>query len=216
MTPYYSHGGIEIFCGDCAELIPQMGGGVLADLLLTDPPYGIGSWSSTGGNSLRAEEAAHINQWDQLPSADLLRLCVASAREAVLWGGNYVCGPLGAFRTPLLWDKRIRGMHFADGELAWTNFQHGSLRIFQLAAGASDARGNRQHPTQKPVELMQWCVGLAKSPASILDPFAGSGTTLVAAKNLGCSAVGIEREERYCEIAAKRLSQEVLDLGGAA
>ena len=101
-------------------------------------------------------------------------------------------------------------MHFADGELAWTNFDFGSLRIFNLAAAASDSRGERKHPTQKPVQLMRWCIDVAEKGVEIetvFDPFMGSGTTLRAAKDMGKKAIGIEFEERYCEIAATRLAQ---------
>ena len=212
MIPYYEHGGITIYHGDCDDILPTIDD---ADLCLTDPPYGVGGWSSTGGNSITADEAVAINRWDVMPHDSTLRRCVAKASYSIMWGGNYLCASLGAFRTPLVWDKHIRGMHFADGELAWTNFDFGSLRIFHLAASASDARGYRQHPTQKPVELMQWCIGLVKVADVILDPFMGSGTTLVAAKNLGRRAIGIEIEERYCEIAARRLDQGVLDFGAA-
>ena len=215
MKPYYESGGITIYHGDATELLHEQRVQEHGpfDLLLTDPPYGIGSWSATGGNSLRADEVVAINRWDVRPSPDLLRAALALARYGVIWGGNYLCGMLGEWRSPLVWDKKIRGMHFADGELAWTNFDYGSLRIFEFAAGRSDARGNRQHPTQKPVELFQWCLGLVDAVCNVLDPFLGSGTTLVAAKNLGLEAVGIEIEERYCEIAARRLDQGVLNLG---
>lgn len=71
---------------------------------------------------------------------------------------------------------------------------------------------DKMHPTQKPLELMDWCIRLAGDPKSILDPFVGSGTTLESAKRLGKQAVGIEASEKYCEIAAKRLSQDVLPL----
>ena len=207
-TPYYDHAGITIYHGDCREVLPGLAS---VDLLLTDPPYGIGSWSSTGGNSLRQEECDAINRWDSAPDADVLLACVGKATMSIVWGGNYLCGVLGAFRSPLLWDKRIRGMHFADGELAWTNFDFGSLRILELPAAASDARGAREHPTQKPVQLMRWCISQCKPEArTILDPFMGSGTTLRAAKDLGRRAIGIEIEEKYCEIAAKRMMQEVL------
>ena len=210
MTPYYADDLVTIYHGDCREILPFVPG---ADLLLTDPPYGIGLWSSTGGNSIRSSEAKTANGWDVRPPDDLLRLAVASARLAVIWGGNYLAGALGAFRSPLVWDKRIRGMHFADGELAWTNFDFGTLRIFELRPQDSEREGDRSHPTQKPVELMRWCIALSKTTGTVLDPFMGSGSTLVAAKSLGRRAIGIEIEERYCEIAANRCRQEVLGLG---
>ena len=211
MNPYYSDDSCTIYHGDCREILPS----IEADAVVTDPPYGVGSWSATGGNSLTPAEADEINRWDVVPAAETLSLALGR-RVAVVWGGNYLCGLLGPFRTPLLWDKGIRGMHFADGELAWTNFDFGSLRILSYPLAASEVKGNRFHPTQKPVAVMAWSIEQTRSVGTILDPFMGSGTTLRAAKDLGRKAIGIEIEERYCEIAAQRLGQEVLDLGGAA
>jgi DNA modification methylase len=205
VKPYYEQDGMVIYHGNSAEILSSLD--IKADLLLTDPPYGIGSWSSTGGNSITAEEAEMINKWDVLPNDQHLLAMVEKAHYSIVWGGNYFAKELGSWRTPLIWDKAIRGMHFADGELAWTNFDFGSLRIFNLPASASDARGNRQHPTQKPVQLMRWCIGLVKNVELVLDPFMGSGTTLRAAKDMGIKAIGIEIEEKYCEIAANRLAQ---------
>lgn len=205
LVPYYSRDGITIYHGNCADIIGALDVGVV----ITDPPYGIGTWSSSGGNSISSDEANSINGWDVVPPPELLRAIVSKSKRSIVWGGNYVCGALGPWRTPLVWDKAIRGMHFADGEIAWTNFDNGSLRIFNLPAAASDARGSRSHPTQKPVALMRWCILQAASEGVILDPFMGSGTTLVAAKLDGRNAIGIDINERYCEIAARRLSQGI-------
>ena len=173
-------------------------------------PTGIGSWSSTGGNSLRADECAAANEWDRAPSDQTMRLMVSLADEAIVWGGNYLCGPLGAFRYASIRDKAQRGMHYADGEMAWTNFAHGTLRIFNLAAASSDARGFRQHPTQKPVALMMWCLGLAKATGVVLDPFAGSGTTGVAALRLGRRVILIEKDPKYAALCVERMRAEEL------
>jgi DNA modification methylase len=204
MKPYYEDESVTIYHASCEDVLDFVGG---FDLMLTDPPYGINKWNHTGGNSITEEEADKINQWDILPSIELLTKLVATSKYSIVWGGNYLCGPLGAWRTPFVWDKAIRGMHFADGELAWTNFDFGSLRIFNLAASASDARGNRKHPTQKPVQLMRWCIQQARGVQTVFDPFLGSGTTLRAAKDLGLKAVGVEIEEQYCEVAANRMAQ---------
>ena len=183
------------------------------DLVLTDPPYGIGNWSASGGNSLTAGEAADIASWDVAPTPEVLAACVAAGRYAIVWGGNYLCGALGAFRAPLVWDKGQRGMHFADGEMAWTNFDFGTLRIFTQSLGQGDVRGARLHPTQKPVALMRWCIAQAPPDcAVILDPFMGSGTTLVASQSLGRRAIGIDISESYCRTAVERLRQMPLPL----
>ena len=191
--------------GVAEEIVPQL---PRVGLVCTDPPYGIGKWSHGGGNSLSAEEAAAVSKWDTMPSDDTLRALVALADETIMWGGNYLCGPLGPFRSPLLWDKKVRGMHYADGELAWTNFQHGSLRILELAAGASDARADRQHPTQKPIALMLWCISLSKAPGIVLDPYAGSGTTGVAALRLGRRVILIEKDPKYAALCVERMRAE--------
>ncbi len=206
--PYYrdERSDITIYCGDALEILPEL---PRVGLVCTDPPYGIGKWNATGGQSLSAQEAVEISKWDVRPDDALILACVAAGDQAVVWGGNYFAGLLGACRAPLIWDKGIRGMHFADGEMAWTSFDFGTLRILELNAGASDARGARQHPTQKPTALMHWCIELSKTEGAVLDPFMGSGTTLRAAKDLGRPAIGIDREEKYCAVAVQRLGQEV-------
>lgn len=212
MQPYFHEHGVTLYHGDCLEILPEL---AKADLVLTDPPYGIRKWNSSGGQSLSEAEAEAVNKWDALPSQDLMDAVVDAGRYAIVWGGNYLCGLLGAFRTPLVWDKKIRGMHFAEGEMAWTNFDFGTLRIFEHPIAGNwgsplSGKRHREHPTQKPVELMQWCIQKAKlggKEATVIDPFAGSGTTLEAAQNLGLSAIGIELEERYCEVVAKRFDQ---------
>jgi len=95
----------------------------------------------------------------------------------------------------------------AEAELAWTT-RDNVIRVFDCRRSDPD----REHPTQKPLDLMRWCLGFFPEAQTVLDPFMGSGTTLRAAKDLGRKAIGIEIEERYCEIAAKRMAQEVLAL----
>jgi len=210
MRVYYEDAHATIYHGATDDVIDQWCGlrTKSFDLLLTDPPYGIGSWSATGGNSLRADEIAGINAWDVAPDPALLVACINLAKYSIVWGGNYLGSTLGRTRAPLIWDKGIRGMHFADGEMAWTNFDFGTLRIFNMPVGRGDTKGHRLHPTQKPEALMLWSLQMAhKASGPVLDPFMGSGTTLVACKRLGRRCVGIERDEKYCEIAASRLSQ---------
>lgn len=197
MTPYYSHGGITIFHGDCREILPTL---PVADLLLTDPPYGLGK--RLAGGTWGADSGGH--PWDQFVP-DLAQ-ALASCRSAIVWGGNYFTLPPS--RCWLVWRKPDAVRTMADVDLAWTSFDRPS-RFFSYSIAATNGERNG-HPTQKPHALMSWCIGQADNPATILDPFMGSGTTLVAAKNLGRRAIGIEIEEKYCEISARRLSQEVL------
>jgi DNA modification methylase len=204
MTPYYDEDGITIFHADCREVLPQL---PKVDLILTDPPYGIGTWSHTGGNSLTFGEVGDINNWDVAVEKDVLQAVVQAGKYAIVWGGNYYGHYLGRTRAPLVWDKGIRGMHFADGEMAWTNFDFGTLRILNFPLTDGDTKGQRVHPTQKPQGVMAWCLGLVPKVRTVLDPFMGSGTVLRVTKDAGLTGVGIEIEERYCEIAAKRLRQ---------
>jgi hypothetical protein len=138
-----------------------------------------------------------------------------------LWGVNHFAErvPRG---TWLVWLKKPAaryGTFLSDAEVAWMKGGHGIYaREFQWEGlNRAEERGDHWHPTQKPVAIMRWCIEVgADSTLPIVDPFCGSGPTLQAAKSLQRSAIGIEIEERYCEIAAKRCRQEVLDFGGSA
>jgi site-specific DNA-methyltransferase (adenine-specific) len=117
----------------------------------------------------------------------------------------------------LAWRKLA--YYVADLEFAWTSCVSSPVFIQHEWRGATRGveHGDHFHPTQKPLAVMRWCLGLLPDGTSVVgDPYMGSGSTLRAAKDLGMKAVGVEIEERYCEIAAKRLAQEVLDLRGAA
>lgn len=200
MTPYYEHAGIVIFHGDCREILP----GLRAEAVVTDPPYGLGDrWTGGTWFTRNAWNAQDLRRWDAAAPHDVIESLLQLDVETVLWGGNN-------FRVPpsrcwLAWVKPNAVPTMASMELAWTSLDRPALTFTRPCGGWP-----REHPTEKPVDLMRWCVGLVEG--SILDPFMGSGTTLVAAKNLGRQAIGIEIEERYCEIAAQRLEQEVLPL----
>ena len=207
VKPYYedTKAGIVIYHGDCRDVLPELPS---VDLVLTDPPYGIGE----DGGACRTRGAPGYSKhpkmgWDKAPpDAATFAIVLAAAKDHVIWGGNYFTDKLPVSRGWLYWQK-LMGGDFSDGELAWTS-RAMALREYTKA----NKGGDHQHPTQKPVELMRWCLGFFPNALTILDPFMGSGTTLRAAKDLGRKAIGIEIEERYCEIAAKRLSQEVLAL----
>lgn len=209
MTPYYEHAGITIYHGDCRE-VADLWRGLRThsfDLTLTDPPYGHGAkWS--GGTWASDPMYADAKQWDAetIPDADLLSVLAFSPYAAV-WGGNYYRMPPS--RCWLSWVKSSQMQTMADFELAWTNFD----KPAKLIREGRNPDGKRWHPTQKPESVMRWVIFQTPIPvSSVFDPFLGSGSTLVAAKRLGIGGVGIEKEERYCEIAAKRLAQEALPL----
>ena len=217
MKPYYEENGITIYLGDCREILPTL---PKVDLVLTDPPYGIGAdrnlrANTQYGKAVTLSKDYGVGKWDSEPASETRILMTREkGNQAIIWGGNYFilpCSPCW-----LVWDKDNGDNGYADCELAWTNldravrkFRHRWMGMLQENMKEKE---ERYHPTQKPTEVMRWCIGLASSPKTILDPFMGSGTTLRAAKDLGRKAIGIEIEEKYCEIAARRLAQEVLPL----
>jgi DNA modification methylase len=203
MKPYYQDEAVTIYHGDCREVVPQLG---KFDLLLTDPPYGIGEHGGACRTRGRPGYSKHVNMgWDnERPDVDVFRIMLESAPVAIIWGGNYFADMLPPTMGWLYW-RKLMGGDFSDGELAWTS-RKAALREFTKCPKGMD----KGHPCEKPIELLTWCIGIAGDDVkTILDPFAGSGTTGRAAKDLGRKAVLIEREERYCEIAAKRMAQEV-------
>lgn len=216
IEPYYEADGIAIYLGDCSEIAPALG---RFDLLCTDPPYGIGE--ARGKNKSRTKAAKSkdygVSDWDDAPPSDgLLTSLRSQARWRCIFGGNYFALPPSS--CWLVWDKENGASDFADAELAWTNYtcavrlkRHRWAGMLQADMGRKE---ERSHPTQKPLAVMSWAISLCPDkPTSVIDPFMGSGTTLRACKDLGIRCVGIEREEKYCEIAARRLGQGVLALG---
>lgn len=226
MTPYYDDGLCSIYLGDCAEIAPTLG---RFDLLCTDPPYGIKAPRKAAnrghtrigrglkGGTTPPRTFHQPSPWDDEPvRSDLLSALRDVASWQCIFGGNYFSLPPSP--AWLVWDKDNGASDFADAELAWTNYGT-ALRLKRyrwngMLQADMSRKEERVHPTQKPLAVMSWAISLCPDkPTSVLDPFMGSGTTLRACKDLGIRCVGIEREERYCEIAARRLGQGVLALG---
>ena len=211
MVEWVEIGRARLACGDCRDILPTLG---KVDLLCTDPPYGIKADATMakgsgfkGGGMLAAKSHYEATDWDSAPvDDDLMQIVRASARWQIIFGGNYYdCPPASCW---LVWDKEVNG-HFADCELAWTNLPKAVRRIRHmwngmLRKGQEERHG---HPTQKPLEVMKWCIGHAPQSDTILDPFMGSGTTGVAAVQMGRDFIGIEREPKYFDIACKRIEQ---------
>ena len=208
MNPYYDCDGITIYHGDCREILPHL---PKVDLVLTDPPYGIGESNERAlsrGKLAVPRDYGHFD-WDKEPiDSPLQKLVISKGKSVIWWGGNYYEFP--PTKCWLVWDKMNTG-DFADCELAWTNLDS-AVRMKHHLWNGMIRKGQEQrfHPTQKPLEVIEWAILQAGNPQTILDPFMGSGTTLVAAKQLHRKAIGIEIEEKYCEIAVKRLAQGVL------
>lgn len=208
MKPYYedTKSGIVIYHGDCHEILPKLG---QFDLCLTDPPYGIGRDGGKISTSKHGGRKPHeFLGWDSdIPENGVFELIFLKSTDQIIWGGNYFAKHLPSKMGWLVWDKG-QEICSSDCELAFSS-RDGALRRIVLNRVELLIDGT-SHPTQKPLKLMTWCIGFFKDAKTILDPFMGSGTTLRAAKDLGKQCTGIEREEKYCEIAALRLSQEVL------
>lgn len=212
-TPYYSDDSCTIYFGDCREILPTLG---TFDLLLTDPPYGIGESNeknATRDTLAKTTDYGHY-EWDKERISDeVITMLRSRCRNSVIFGGNYYDLPPAS--CWLVWDKDNGASDFADCELAWTDLKR-AVRKFRwrwhgmLQERAGRHKEHRYHPTQKPRALMRWCMSLVPDADNIVDPFMGSGTTLVAAKLELRKATGIELNERYCEVAANRLRQGVL------
>ena len=199
-------GSAELWLGDCRDVLPQLSG---VDAVVTDPPYGIGE--AAGKNASRGNLAVArdygVETWDDAPiDPDLMSAVRSACRWAIIFGGNYYDCP--AASCWLVWDKENGGNDFADCELAWTNLPKAGRRLRYMWNGMlranNEPRGD--HPTQKPVGVMKWCLERLPEPnETILDPFMGSGTTGVAAVQMGRNFIGVEREPKYFDIACKRI-----------
>lgn len=229
MTPYYEHAGITIYHGDCLDVLPTLG---QVDHVITDPPYNLRADNIVCKDGTRRRD---FGEWDEgwHPKPFL-----TTAARIVRKGGSLLCFTsdrlISEFRSAdgwkprgtLVWVKTnppphprpayVQATEFAvwlqrDGAAAVWNGTGYTLNTLLYPACVGNERST--HPTQKPEMLLAELITRHTNPfETIADPFMGSGTTLVAAKRLGRKAIGIEREERYCEIAAKRLAQEALPL----
>jgi DNA modification methylase len=189
------------------DVMPTLG---KVDAVVTDPPYGIGEAKNNNASrsSMAISKDYGISDWDDKPcSQEIIDLILSISRWQIIFGGNY-------FHLPptscwLVWDKQNGANDFADCELAWTNLKKAVRRIYWRWHGMIRKGDDvRQHPTQKPVGVMQWCIThLPDTAQTILDPFMGSGTTLVACAKMGRKGIGIELDEEYFEIACKRVKE---------
>lgn len=189
----------KVICGDCLEILPQIPDGAV-DLLLTDLPYGLnrkmngGTWGEKYGNG-------DMKRWDYVVSENHLREMFRVSKHQIIWGGNLY--PLPPTRAWLVWEKPNLPT-LSDVELAWTSFDFVS-KIYR-----HNRIDYKYHPTEKPVEIMSWSLQYRETGDIVLDCCCGSGSTLVAAKQLGRRYIGIEIEPKYCKIAEDRLDQAEL------
>jgi site-specific DNA-methyltransferase (adenine-specific) len=194
--------GVVLHRADSSDVLSEWLGKNVA--VVTDPPYQIeGTWSGGSGHGWGkySKEAA---TWDRRPDwfARWLNSPPNYQHEKIVWGGQYF--ELPASGSWLIWDKCVREFTSGHAELAWTNLKM-PIRAFNSSNGQLATEG-KLHPTQKPLALMQWCLGFTNLD-TILDPFMGSGTTGVAAVKLGRKFIGIEIDPKYFDIACRRISE---------
>lgn len=190
-------GNATLYRGDCMDVLPTL---PKVDAVITDPPYGLGD-RMKGGTWGAKIEFKEMVIWDNAPpEIDTLIKLVNMSGITVFWGGNYYGLPPS--RCWLVWDKQNAVPTMADCEIAWTSLDLNTKR-FSHPVG----RILNGHPSEKPLKLMQWTIETVKAVGTILDPFMGSGTTGVAAIQLGRSFIGIEREQKYFDIACERIER---------
>lgn len=222
MKPYYQDDQVTLYHGDCLEITDWL----TADVLVTDPPYGTELMSTANGNAggygrvSRADRAKGLGHIANDTTTETRDSALASwgDRPALVFGSPRLPDPPGRWVDRLVWDKKRPGMNGGpwryrhESIFVTTGFERRNNESFSILAAWPD---QADHIHAKPLSLMSALVDCAP-PGVIADPFAGSGTTLVAARNLGRQVIGVELEERYCELIAKRLDQMCLDFGEGA
>lgn len=231
IKPYYEEPGITIYHGDCRDILPHL---EPVDLVLTDPPYNLGKRYGEGTNDARDLEdyrnwfreifgvvyrkigdgylyCSHSDRGSYLAKEDLEGIGFSFVQTLIWWGKNGYSMQLHR-KT---WSYRHEAILFMskgeprDLEAGIPGMWYTS--VIEAPRPQSNFKEGRHHPTQKPLKLYKNLIQRTPGEA-VLDPFLGSGTCLIAAKDLGRKAIGIEIEEKYCEIAVQRLKQEVLPL----
>jgi DNA modification methylase len=206
MNPYYDDGRVTIYHGDCREILPTLS----ADAIVTDPPYGVG-----------------CDWWDDRVPHELLEVFLSRSTGPIAWFGSASQhrNDLLAFDPPperiAIWSPKFtltrnmsKGLAFRWHPIyLWRIPDKHEGPTWDVLTTPTSGHDWWNHPATKPLDLMAQLVGLCTAGGVVVDPFMGSGTTILAAKNRNRLAIGIEIEERYCEIAARRCSQEVLELG---
>jgi site-specific DNA-methyltransferase (adenine-specific)/modification methylase len=203
-------GRATLYLGDCRDILPSL---PKVDAVVTDPPYGIrqdkgfDGFDGFGGFGPPIARRQYAGEWDSSrPDQETLKLCLAAAPTAIIWGGQYFADILPAQGKWLWWDKLQTMPTYGDGELAWTNLKGVAPKKFIYSNNGLMAKEKgREHPTQKPVQVMKWCLSFVPEAQTIPDPFLGSGSTGVAAVQTGRDFVGIELDPSYFQIACRRI-----------
>jgi len=219
----------KVYKGDCLSIMKGLPDKYF-DLIITDPPYGINICSNgkiggdkpfgnnkatVDGDNLAKAKDYGVQEWDKnIPSKEVFDEMIRVSKNQIIFGGNYMTDNLTPSSCWIVWDKDNSG-NFADCELAWTSFQR-ATKLFKhrwngMLQEDMGWKEKRFHPTQKPVPLGRWIIeNFAEKGQTIFDPFCGSGSFLVACKNLGYDYVGVDISKKYCEVAQERLNQTQL------
>ena len=207
---------IEIICGDSLEVMKTFPDNHF-DLCLTDPPYG--KKYARGKNGFGSAETSQFSikdvQWDaKTPSKEYFSEIFRVSKNQVIWGMNYFIEHLTSTNCVFVWDKLTGENPYADCELAWASYNSVVKKFTKLWLGSHAHRSDEiLHPTQKPRELMIWCLKQAGDVKTVLDPFAGSGTTGVACEALGIDCTLVEINEKYVQDIHKRVQEEKDKMG---
>jgi DNA modification methylase len=199
----------RLLCGDStdSDAVAKLMNGEKSDLLLTDPPYGIGidgQKESKSSNPKHNRKHHEFRGWDnQRPEKSTFELIMSFSEKSIIWGGNYFADLLPATRGWIYWNKGQDGLTMSDGELAWTS-ENKPLRAIKVNRATLNGS---VHPTQKPIEVMTFCINWATDTNIILDTFLGSGSTMVAAHQLKRKCYGMELDPKYCQVIVDRMMQ---------
>lgn len=201
---------VTLYAGECtpAVLATYAAAGFA---LVTDPPYGLGKLWRGGTRQWRMAANGAGTAWDA-ETVPWLSAVAPQFGFAVVWGGSYY--QLPPARGWLVWDKIVRKFTSGHCELAWTNIDQ-PVRAFNYSHGQLATEG-KQHPTQKPLPLMRWCLSFLPPAVPVVDPFAGSGTTGLACERDGRPCVLFEKEPAYCDIIRRRLAEPATLFAGAS
>lgn len=190
----------EIYLGDCLELMKHIPDKSI-DCVITDPPYGLDKSSMQGAGKLKSRILnTSDTSWDVAPTKEYFDEIFRISKNQVIWGGNYFYLP--PTRGIVVWDKQQPFKNFSQCEYCWTSYDT-TAKLYK-----SDKSFDKVHPTQKPLDLIKFCVDVFTNENDlILDPFLGSGTTAIAAYDLKRRYIGIEKEQKYFDIAKKRIEE---------
>jgi len=204
---------VELLHVDCMEYMKGLPDKAF-ELAIVDPPYGLDDWNERGSNK-KLYNKKHMNLEQiqnfekKAPQQNYFDELFRVSKHQIVWGGNHFLDYLGKTKQIIVWDKTIRGMHFNDCEIAWASGIKEACRIFTKSANDL----NRIHPTQKPVALYRWLLhNYAKTGDRILDTHLGSGSSAIAAHQMGFDFVGCELDKDYYEAACKRFKERTAQL----